>query len=416
VEPWRRNQAAVTLVAFVGFTGFTLVMPFLALYVRELGVRRDADVALWTGLALGVTPAITALCAPFWGRIGDRYGDKVLVQRSLVSFVFVMIAMSYVTRPWHLVALRAVQGLVAGYGGLAIAMAARSAPREKMTDAIGTVQTAQRMGPAVGPVIGGILAPLVGLRSSFVVAAAVYGVAFVLLTAMYREPPRESRSRKRQDIRVAFRNILEFENFLLLMAVIFGLALVDRSFGPVLPLHLDRIGYRAGDVPVVAGVLFSVLAVSGALGHQLAAALLKRMSARVVIAAAALAGAGAFSIFAAGTSLWVIAPAMGAAGLALGTAMTAAFSAAGSVIPAAAHGASFGFLTSSSLVGSAVSPMVSGLIGVRSFRVVFVAGAVVLAALALAVRQLMTTQGLRPQGPGLSAGPGLEAPEPMSDS
>ena len=162
MDPWRRNQAAVTLVAFVGFTGFTLVMPFLALYVRELGVRSDADVALWTGLALGVTPAITALCGPFWGRVGDRYGDKILVQRSLLSFVFVMAAMAYVTRPWHLVALRALQGLVAGYGGLAIAMAARSAPRAQMTNAIGAVQTAQRMGPAVGPVIGGILAPARG--------------------------------------------------------------------------------------------------------------------------------------------------------------------------------------------------------------------------------------------------------------
>ena len=61
-----------------------------------------------------------------------------------------------------------------------------------MTDAIGTVQTAQRMGPAVGPVIGGILAPLVGLRNSFVVAAAVYAFAFTLLTAMYREPPKDA--------------------------------------------------------------------------------------------------------------------------------------------------------------------------------------------------------------------------------
>ena len=43
-------------------------MPFLALYVRELGVTRDADVALWTGLALGVDAgdygAVCALLGP----------------------------------------------------------------------------------------------------------------------------------------------------------------------------------------------------------------------------------------------------------------------------------------------------------------------------------------------------------------
>ena len=83
-----------------------------------------------------------------------------------------------------------MQGLVAGYGGLTIAMAARSAPRDRMAHAIGLVQTAQRMGPAVGPIIGGILAPLAGLRGTFFVAAAVYAVAFLLLTVLYVEPPR----------------------------------------------------------------------------------------------------------------------------------------------------------------------------------------------------------------------------------
>jgi len=163
LSPSQRNQFAVTTVAFVGFTGYTLVMPFLSLYVRELGVTSDAAVALWTGLALGATPAITALCAPFWGRVGDRFGNKILVQRSLLSFIFVMIAMAYVTRAWHLVALRALQGIVAGYGGVTISMVALSVPRERMTHAIGLVQTAQRMGPAVGPVIGGILARAVGM-------------------------------------------------------------------------------------------------------------------------------------------------------------------------------------------------------------------------------------------------------------
>ena len=59
--------------------------------------------------------------------------------------------------------------------------------------------------------------------------------------------------------------------------------------------------------------------------------------------------------------------------------MTAAFTAAGSVIPRDVHGASFGFLTSASLIGFAVSPILSGLVAGRSIRVVFFAGVVALA-------------------------------------
>ena len=73
---WRRNQVAVTLAAFIGFTGFTLVMPFLPLYFEQLGVHDLGDVAIWSGISLGVTPAITAAMAPVWARVADRYGRK----------------------------------------------------------------------------------------------------------------------------------------------------------------------------------------------------------------------------------------------------------------------------------------------------------------------------------------------------
>ena len=52
---WRRNQIAVTAAAFIGFTGFTLVMPFLPLYFGQLGVDDPGDVAIWSGVSLGVT-------------------------------------------------------------------------------------------------------------------------------------------------------------------------------------------------------------------------------------------------------------------------------------------------------------------------------------------------------------------------
>jgi DHA1 family multidrug resistance protein-like MFS transporter len=86
-QGWRRNVYAVTAASFMGYTGFTLVMPFLALYIRELGVTDVGKIAIWTGISLGITPALTAVLAPAWGRPGDRYGRKIMVERSMVSFV-----------------------------------------------------------------------------------------------------------------------------------------------------------------------------------------------------------------------------------------------------------------------------------------------------------------------------------------
>src|SRR5262249_12312771 len=146
-EAWRRNLFAVTAASFMGYTGFTLAMPFLPLFIGQLGVTDVGQISMWTGLSLGITPGLTALLAPVWGRLGDRFGRKIMVERSLVSFVVLFAAMAYVTRVWHVLAIRVVQGLFAGYGSLSVAMAAESAPRDRMPNAIGTVQTAQRIGP-----------------------------------------------------------------------------------------------------------------------------------------------------------------------------------------------------------------------------------------------------------------------------
>ncbi|HEY4646189.1 MAG TPA: MFS transporter, partial [Steroidobacteraceae bacterium] len=332
MHSWKRNQAAVTAAAFVGFTGFTLVMPFLPLYIRQLGVTDIGEIALWTGVTLGVSPAIAALTAPLWGRVGDRFGNKLLVQRSLVSFIAVMSAMAYVTKPWHLFALRAVQGFFAGYGPLTLSMAALSAPREKMAIAIGTVQTAQRMGPAIGPVIGGMLAPIFGLRNSFFVAAGFYAVALIMITVLFKEPPRAPRPAAGRQ-RTPFASILAFENFLLVMLVLFGLQLVDRSFGPVLPLHVGGLGYSPAEVPVVSGLLFSVLALTAALGNQLSSRVLKQHSPRVVIIWAVMIAAAALGVFTVSRNIWLLAAALAVVGLCIGTSITTAFAAGGAVIP-----------------------------------------------------------------------------------
>ena len=119
---WRWNVAAVTVASFTGFMGFTIVMPFLPLYFRELGVTDLGKIAIWSGASIGITPAVTALMSPFWGKLADRYGRKLMVERSLVCFVIVLTVMSRATEPWHVFALRFVQGVFGGFGPLTITM------------------------------------------------------------------------------------------------------------------------------------------------------------------------------------------------------------------------------------------------------------------------------------------------------
>lgn len=384
IREWRRNQFAVTAAAFVGYTGFTLVMPFLPLYIAQLGVRDVGEVATWSGLSLGITPALTALLSPFWGRVADRFGRKLMLERALASFVVVMTLMAFVTRPWQVFALRALQGLFAGYGGLTLAMAAESAPRDRMASAIGLVQTAQRLGPAIGPVIGGLVAALVGLRHSFFVTASFYLLALVIAATLYRERRGATPAKAETGVQAGFREVLGAPNFLLLLGVIFGMQYVDRSLGPILPLYIAQQGTPASRVPMVAGLLFSVVACSAALGHHLCGRVLKRRPARPVMMAGSGGAAVAILAFGLAQPTWALALALVGFGVSVGATMTAAYTAAGSKIPSGAHGTAFGLLTGAALTGLALSPVLSGMIGAVHMRMVFLLD-VGIAALVLAV-------------------------------
>lgn len=382
----RRNVFVASATGFMGFAGFTIVMPFLPLYIRELGVRDVGDIALWSGLTLGATPAITAISAPLWGRVGDRYGSKLLVIRSLGAFVLTKAAMAFVTAPWQLVALRGLLGVFAGYGALTMSMAAESVPRDRMARAIGSVQMAQRLGPAVGPLVGGIVAPLVGLRRSFLLTAGFYLVGLLMMAIFYREPRHHRSRRAGRSLRSVVRELAATPGFFLVLAVIFGLQTVDRSFSPILPLFVVQLGVPPERVATLAGVLFSLIAACAAVGHKLADSLTSRYSARAIMTTVSVTTAAALVVIVLVPALWTLTIALIVASLGIGIAMTAAYTLAGSLLPADAHVTGFGIMTTASLVGLAFSPVLAGVVGNSGLIVVFVVDVLLMVGLGLAIQ------------------------------
>ena len=394
----------------MGFAGFTVVMPFLPLYIAELGVDDVGQVALWSGLTLGATPAITAISAPLWGRVGDRYGSKLLVLRSLAAFVLTKGAMAFVTAPWQLVALRGLLGVFAGYGALTMSMAAESVRREDMPRAIGIVQMAQRLGPAVGPIVGGVIAPVVGLRRSFLVTAAFYLIAFFTVIFLYREPRTRQARAAARSLWSVFRELVATPGFVMALAVIFTLQTVDRSFSPILPLFVEQLGVPAARIATISGVLFSIIAVCAALGHKIAPRFMSRWSPRALVSTIALIIAAALVVILVFPSMWTLTAALVVASLGIGIAMTSAYSLAGSLLPPDAHVTGFGIMTTASVIGLAFSPVLAGVVGKSGLLVVFAVDVLLLGALAIAVALRM-----RPtRSSAVKAGP-AESPNVASE-
>ncbi|MFN5669470.1 MAG: MFS transporter, partial [Bradyrhizobium sp.] len=67
--PWRRNLIVCVFGSFTTIVGMTLLLPFLPLYVEQLGVSDHAAIVQWSGVAYGATFLSAALTAPLWGRL-----------------------------------------------------------------------------------------------------------------------------------------------------------------------------------------------------------------------------------------------------------------------------------------------------------------------------------------------------------
>src|SRR4030081_2114718 len=125
---WERTAWIAAATQFFTLIGFGLGLPFLPMYIQTLGVTERAEVAIWSGVISGSAALTMAVLAPVWGVLADRYGRKAMLVRSMVGGAIVVAAMGFVGDVWQLLAVRLVQGAVAGSQGAPAALGAGAAP------------------------------------------------------------------------------------------------------------------------------------------------------------------------------------------------------------------------------------------------------------------------------------------------
>lgn len=168
---WQVTLAIVFLAQMLTAVGFSLVFPFLPLYVEHLGSTTGLSVEWMAGLVIAVQGLTMMIASPLWGAVADRYGRKLMVLRSMYGGVLVMALMGMVTSGEQLIFLRGVQGLITGTVAANNALVASAVPRNKVGFAMATLQVSFWGGIAIGPLLGGVLADMYGFAMPFFVTA-----------------------------------------------------------------------------------------------------------------------------------------------------------------------------------------------------------------------------------------------------
>ena len=373
---WRKNQIAVTISsAFLNF-GYTLVMSFLPIYVRELGVQTTGGIALWSGLILGSSPMMASLIGPLWGRLGDRKGMRLLATRATAANSVFWALMALAQNVWQLFALRIVLGLLGGFNNTAVALVTQLAPKEKVPSIIGSLQSVQILSAAIGPFFGGFLATSIGVRNTFIVTGIMNFGSLLSILSLYRDADRTKPPEKVSPAPSASGFWKRPEYFTALM-ILFFVNMADRTFGPIIPLFLEELGTPRAGLEMVAGALISVAAFGEAFSAWLSGKLASRVSLRRLITGRLVLSILVLlpMVFVHSTEQFSILRVLLA--LLAGGTLTLALSAAHHVIPGEHRGTGFALLSGTSTFGGAAGPIISGAIAGFSIRSIFIVNSVI---------------------------------------
>ena len=389
LEPWQRNQYIIVLTVALAQVAFDLTQPFIPLYVRYLGVTDVGEAALWSGVVVGVGPLGAAIMGPLWGSLADRYGRKPMVLRALVLISIMQIASAFVPDVRWLFAARVVMGLFAGFTAMVMALAVAVSPRERMAQAIGLVQAAQLAPTAIGPTIGGVVSDTLGLRANFILTGLILIVPATLLYFLVQEASYADAA-DRPAVRPATKrgsvfSIFTIPGFAAALAILFVARFADRALPPILPLFLVELDTPSAQLATITGLVVSSGAVAAACSSMIYGRRARPDNSRRLLIIA-LAGGAACSILLGLVVSWTQVVVLRLIlGLLAGGSMSLAYTMGARLAPAERSGLTLSVLASCAMLGGAASPMLAGLIGQASLRLVFLANAAAyLVAVALA--------------------------------
>ncbi|MBV9734409.1 MAG: MFS transporter [Acidisphaera sp.] len=375
---WRRNLYVCLFGSFTTLAALTLILPFLPLYVAELGAGSQAAVVQLSGVAYGATFFGAGLMAPVWGRLADRYGRKLILVRAAMGIALTTVLMGLVQSVWQLVLLRLIAGVLGGYASAALVLVATQTPKHRAAWALGTLSTGVMAGSLIGPLIGGLLPSLIGLRQTFFLAGGVVFVAFIASCLLIREAARPPPARHAGRRRGGWAMVPDRRPVLAMLATALLLMIANMSIEPIITVYVGPL-VQGHDVAMMAGLVMS----AAALGSILAAPRLGRVADRVgawTVIIACLAVSGLLLIPQAFvTNAWQLLALRLLMGMSLGGLLPSINALIRHSVPEAVAGTMLGYSVSAQFAGQVIGPLLGGFVGGRlGMRPVFLATAVLM--------------------------------------
>ena len=392
MDAWKRTYRAVWIANLATAAGMMSFLPFFPSHLERLGVEGEAAIATWTGVIFGAAPLAAAVMSPIWGALGDRFGRRMMVLRSMFAITLFVGAMAFARGPWTLLALRLGQGVFSGFVAPSLTLVSIGAPAERQGRIAGSLQVAMGLGAVLGPLFGELVREAAGIPAVYLCVSLLSGLSGLLVLVLASEDLAKRRAheggfRVGHLLSASLGDLGELHRNASLrsaVVVIFWLYFGTGATQPQLELFVRELPAHFAWVPISTAALFSLPAavnliamplwgrVGDVRGHSRALTLCALASGVLLIVNALVVGY---------EDLLLVRVALGAA---LAGAGPLAFGVAAAETPDDRRGGAFGLVFSARALAISASAMGGGaLAAVVGMRGLFVLGGLsVLASLA----------------------------------
>ena len=198
-----------------------------------------------------------------------------MLVRASLGMAIAMSLMGMAHNVWELVGLRLFAGFAGGYSSGATILVATQTPKRRSGWALGMLNSGIMAGSLVGPLIGGTLPPLIGIRATFWLAGGVIFLAFLATTFLIKEEKRSALTKKAAAA-ASWSQIPDKRPVIAMLAIGLLLTFANMSIEPIITLYVGQL-VDASRVTFVSGLTMS----AAALGAILSAARLGKLADRI---------------------------------------------------------------------------------------------------------------------------------------
>jgi len=262
---WKKNLVIIWIAQFIGMMAMSACIPFLPLFVLELGVSDIQSAQQWSGMISAAPFFMSIITVPLWGALGDKYGRKLMIVRAIIGLALAMGLMGLAQNVWQLFFLRVLQGAISGFIASTLAFVSSTTPKQHSGYAIAILQSTTSAGPVVGSFLGGILSDLAGVRSVFMYVSLACAVSALIVILFVHEEKNIHQKEHKPSVVNNIRFALSIPALRTLLLLIFLVQSSIVFFSPVLPFYLEELGAPKNQLSTFTGIfsgiggLFSVL-------------------------------------------------------------------------------------------------------------------------------------------------------------